>query len=307
MPKGWPAESNPSRLAGDDDTAFDQRADAFRAITQFGEDGFAVLSQPWRSRTQRRTLAVDAQRGGDAIQFAAFISAVVQDHLRCLRVRVLREFTQRMHRRARDVARFEQAQPLFAGARAQDPGDGGDRFATMPDPVGASREARVGGQFRNAGGVAKNFPQTIVGDAEEILSQVKSYSDNIEVFDTEGNAVDIAKYGQAESVETANAAGKWALTIDFQGQTVPVNLELKQDGAKVTGLLESMLGTGEIADGKVNGNKFVGAAKTQIQGQDVELVINATIDGDSMEGVVDAGMAGFPPLSFTGMKANKFS
>ena len=143
----------------------------------------------------------------------------------------------------------------------------------------------------------------VVGDAEEILPQVKSYSDNIEVFDTEGNAVDIAKYGQAESVETANAAGKWALNIDFQGQTVPVNLELKQDGAKVTGLLESMLGEGEIADGKVNGNKFVGAAKTQIQGQDVELVINATIDGDSMEGVVDAGMAGFPPLSFTGMKA----
>lgn len=144
----------------------------------------------------------------------------------------------------------------------------------------------------------------VVGDAEEILPQVKSYSDNIEVFDTEGKPIDVTKYGKTESGETADANGKWDLTVEAQGQKLPVTLELKQDAAKVVGSLESMLGSGEITNGKVNGNKFIGTATTQIQGQDIDLTINGTIDGDSMKGVINAEMPGFPPLSFEGNRAN---
>lgn len=144
----------------------------------------------------------------------------------------------------------------------------------------------------------------VVGDAEEILPQVKSYSDKIEVFDTEGNQVDVAKYGKTTSGETANVDGIWDLTIEAQGQQLPVTLELKQEDAKVVGSLESMLGSGEITNGKVNGSKFVGTAKTQIQGQDIDLTINGTIDGNSMNGVINAEMPGFPPLPFEGNRAN---
>ena len=143
----------------------------------------------------------------------------------------------------------------------------------------------------------------VVGDAEEVLPQIKSYSDKIEVFDTEGNKVDASKYGKAASGEAANVAGKWDLSIEAQGQKLPVTLELKQDGAKVSGSLESMLGKGEITNGKVSGNKFVGTAKTQIQGQDVDLTINGTIEGDSMKGVINATIPGFPPLPFEGKRA----
>ncbi len=140
----------------------------------------------------------------------------------------------------------------------------------------------------------------VVGDAEEILPQIKSYSKTIEVFDTEGNTIDAASYGKTATGAAANAGGKWNLTIEAQGQKLPVTLTLKQDGGKVSGSLDSMLGKGEITDAKISGDKFTGTAKTQIQGQAVDLSINGTIDGDKMKGVINTGMPGFPPLPFEG-------
>ncbi len=142
----------------------------------------------------------------------------------------------------------------------------------------------------------------IVGDAEEILPQIKTYSKKIEVFDAEGKPLDIAKFGKTATGAMANVNGKWNLNIDAQGQKIPVTLVLKQDGAKVSGSLDSMLGKGEIADAKVSGNKFIGTTKTQIQGQAVELNINGTIEGNSMKGVINSSASGFPPLPFEGTR-----
>jgi zinc protease len=130
----------------------------------------------------------------------------------------------------------------------------------------------------------------IVGEAGEILPQIKTYSNKIEVFDAEGKAVDVATYSNANTGTPANVNGKWNLTIDFQGQQLPVRLMLKQDGGKVSGSLESMMGKGEIADAKVSGNKFNGTAKSQIQGQSVDLVISGTVDGNSMKGTLTIPM-----------------
>ena len=142
----------------------------------------------------------------------------------------------------------------------------------------------------------------IVGDAEEILPQIKTYSKTIEIFDTEGKAVDVANYGKTSTGAAANAGGKWNLTIEAQGQKLPVTLTLKQDGAKVSGNLDSMLGKGEIADAKVSGSKFTGTSKMQLQGKAVELSISGTIDGDKMKGVINTGMPGFPPFPFEGTR-----
>ena len=142
----------------------------------------------------------------------------------------------------------------------------------------------------------------IVGDAGEVLPQIKAYSKKIEVFDSEGKAVDAASYQTAAAGATADANGKWNLTVEAQGQKLPVTLILKQDGDKVSGSLESMLGKGEIAGAKVTGNKLVGTAKTEMQGQAVELNINGTITGDTMKGVINSSIPGFPPLPFEGKR-----
>jgi hypothetical protein len=144
----------------------------------------------------------------------------------------------------------------------------------------------------------------IVGDAGEILPQIKPYAQKIEIFDAEGKSIDAATYSNANT-SAANVNGKWNLTVEAQGQQLPVTLMLKQDGGKVSGSLDSMMGKGDISEAKVNGNKFVGTAKTQIQGQAMDLVINGTVDGDSMKGTITLPIPGAPPFSFTGTKAKE--
>lgn len=143
----------------------------------------------------------------------------------------------------------------------------------------------------------------IVGDAEEILAQAREYAAELEIFDTDGNARDISEYGKADTSETADVSGKWSLKVDFQGQQLPVSLVLVQDGDTVSGKLETMLGDGEIADGKVRGSKLSAVARAEMQGQEVEFAITGTVDGDSMNGTLGAPILP-DTLPFTGERAS---
>jgi predicted Zn-dependent peptidase len=130
----------------------------------------------------------------------------------------------------------------------------------------------------------------IVGDAFEILSQARGYAPEFEILDREGNPRDAASYEKAAGGEPANVGGTWAVELDFQGQPVPVTMTLVQDGAAVTGSLSTMLGEGQIADGLVEGPRFSATAVTEIQGQAVELIINANADGDTLKGTISSAM-----------------
>lgn len=145
----------------------------------------------------------------------------------------------------------------------------------------------------------------IVGDAGEILPQIKPYSQKIEIFDAEGKTLDAASFAASNNATPANVDGTWNLTIDAQGQQLPVTLVIKQDGAKATGSLDSMMGKGTISEAKISGNKITATAKSEIQGQSVDLVINGTVDGDTMKGSVTLPMPGAPPLNFTGTRAKQ--
>ena len=141
----------------------------------------------------------------------------------------------------------------------------------------------------------------IVGDAEEVLPQAAEYGATVEVFDTDGQQQDIAKYAKASVAETADAAGKWALVIDFQGQQLPVSLTLEQNGDDLTGVLETMLGDGKISDGKIAGSKLTATAQAEMQGRPLEFTIAGNIDGDSMNGTLTAPIVP-EPLPFSGSR-----
>lgn len=143
----------------------------------------------------------------------------------------------------------------------------------------------------------------IVGDAGEILPQATAYTDDIEIFDTDGRRRDAADYARDEAEETADFGGSWSLILDFQGQQVPVSLMLKQEGKVVSGSLETVLGNGEINAGSVRGRKLNATANTDIQGQTVEFVIGASIDGDSIAGTISASVIP-DSLSFTGTRGS---
>ena len=142
----------------------------------------------------------------------------------------------------------------------------------------------------------------IVGDAAEILSQAESYSTGVEVFDTNGNRIDPDIYNVESDGQPADVSGSWALSIDFQGQQIPVSLNLTQRGDTASGRLETMLGNGEISSGRINGNKLSAAARTEIQGETVEFLINGTVNGDSMSGTLSAPIVP-EPLAFTGSRS----
>lgn len=144
----------------------------------------------------------------------------------------------------------------------------------------------------------------VVGDAEEILPQIKPYAPKIEVIDTEGKPVDAAKYNKPPATGAAvNANGVWNLNIEVQGQQIPVTLTIKQDGGKVSGTLDSMLGKGEFSDGKISGNKITASAKMQMQGQNIEITVSGTVDGDTMKGVINTGIPNAPAFPFEGKRA----
>lgn len=142
----------------------------------------------------------------------------------------------------------------------------------------------------------------IVGDAEDLLPQIRRYADAVEVYDTDGERQDEGKYAVAATAETAEVAGQWSLVIDFQGQQLPVSLNLEQSADTVTGVLETMLGNGEIADGRVTGNKLSASAKAEMQGQGIEFAITGKVDGNAMSGTITAPIVP-EPLPFTGSRS----
>ncbi|MBX7053642.1 MAG: insulinase family protein [Pyrinomonadaceae bacterium] len=142
----------------------------------------------------------------------------------------------------------------------------------------------------------------IVGDAEEVLPQAAPYGTLVEVFDTDGNLQNIEKYTSTAGAAPADAAGKWDLLIDFQGQELPVSLTLEQNGEALTGVLETMLGDGTIADGRIDGNKLSATAQADFQGRPLEFAITGKLSGDTMTGTLSAPIVP-EPLAFSGTRA----
>ncbi|MGB7069871.1 MAG: pitrilysin family protein [Pyrinomonadaceae bacterium] len=142
----------------------------------------------------------------------------------------------------------------------------------------------------------------IVGDAGEILSQASAFAETVEIFDTEGNAKSMVDYSTTPDGEPANAAGNWLLTLDFQGQSLPVSMTLQQDGTGVSGSIETMLGTGRISEGSLAGEKLSATVITEIQGEQVEFEINGKIAGDSLTGLITTPLAP-DPLPFNGSRS----
>ena len=135
----------------------------------------------------------------------------------------------------------------------------------------------------------------IVGDGREVLRQARAYSAAIEIYDSEGHAMDIGSYeSEAEEEEgdggAVDVAGKWELTLNFQGQNVKVSMKLEQKDGSLEGSLDTVLGSGTISGGRVTGNKLRATAVTDIQGQSVDFAISGSVDGDSMKGTLSTAI-----------------
>lgn len=141
----------------------------------------------------------------------------------------------------------------------------------------------------------------IVGDAEDVFSQASEYADSHEVFDTNGKPLDVGRFAKSSPAATANAAGTWELSLDFQGQAVPVTMTIDQDRAEISGSISTPLGEGSFEGGNVSGNRLKASSNIEIQGQTVEFAISAAIDDGTMNGQLTSEVIP-QPLSFSGSR-----
>ncbi|MGI9054903.1 MAG: S9 family peptidase, partial [Pyrinomonadaceae bacterium] len=99
---------------------------------------------------------------------------------------------------------------------------------------------------------------------------------------------------------SVNISGKWNLSANVGGQIIPISLDVKQEGASVSGLMSSEHGNGTLENVKVSGKSVKGVIKAEIQGQPMDLEIEGTIEGDTMNGTLSNPQ--LPPISFTAKK-----
>ena len=141
----------------------------------------------------------------------------------------------------------------------------------------------------------------IVGDADDILEQVKSFADDISIYDALGNEKELSNYQDSNGSEPVDISGEWSVLVDAQGQELPVTIEIRQSGTEITGKMQSMLGDGAIESGVVTGAKFSATVLSDFQGQEVALNMKGSMEGDSISGTLTIPMMP-EPLIFKGTK-----
>ncbi|MEJ7577049.1 MAG: amidohydrolase family protein [Pyrinomonadaceae bacterium] len=93
---------------------------------------------------------------------------------------------------------------------------------------------------------------------------------------------------------TANLTGTWTITVEASDQRIPVTLSLQQQGASVSGTLQSQFGSAEIANGSVGADGFRFTATITLGGQTVEVAFAGTATGNEMRGTATTPQGAVP-------------
>ena len=103
------------------------------------------------------------------------------------------------------------------------------------------------------------------------------------------------------AAQATDVSGKWVLTVQTSAGGGSPTLDLKQEGAKLTGHYTSaQLGEADVT-GTVEGTKVTVKFAVDVQGTHLDVVYTGTLKGkDSMEGTVNLG--GLGEGTFTGKK-----
>lgn len=106
--------------------------------------------------------------------------------------------------------------------------------------------------------------------------------------------------GNPSTSAFAQVAGTWNITIEAPGQSLPVTLNLKQEGGKVTGTMNSQaLGTSEIKNGEATSDTLRFDATVNFGGQSIDLSASGKVTGNQISGSISTPMGAVP---FSGTK-----
>ncbi len=101
------------------------------------------------------------------------------------------------------------------------------------------------------------------------------------------------------AAEASVASGKWSLTLDTSQGTTEATLTLRQNGASLSGFIESPMGAVDISQGSVTGNSFSFSITLESTNGSLVIMFQGTIAGSRMSGSINAGQAGSTAFSGT--------
>lgn len=93
---------------------------------------------------------------------------------------------------------------------------------------------------------------------------------------------------------TAAVGGNYSINIEIPGQPVSGTMVLTQQGAILTGNLQTQFGTTQIKDGKVTSEGFSFNATVDFQGQTFEIFVKGTVSGNQISGTIESPQGAIP-------------
>jgi imidazolonepropionase-like amidohydrolase len=97
----------------------------------------------------------------------------------------------------------------------------------------------------------------------------------------------------------ANVGGNYSINIELPGQPIPATLALTQQGALLTGSIQTPSATGPIKDGKVTTDGFTFSATVPFGGSSTEITVKGAVDGNKISGTIESPQGAVP---FSGTK-----
>ncbi len=89
-------------------------------------------------------------------------------------------------------------------------------------------------------------------------------------------------------------AGNYSVTIDVPGQTLTGTMALTQQGAVLTGSMQTQLGTTPIKDGKIAVDGFIFSGTVEFGGSTIEIIVKGTVSGNQISGTIDSPQGTVP-------------
>jgi hypothetical protein len=100
--------------------------------------------------------------------------------------------------------------------------------------------------------------------------------------------------GIAALLLAADLSGKWTGQFDFNGNAVPLIIDLKSDGPTLTGKVNGLpTDNCEIKDGKINGSTVTFWLMTEYQGNAIKLVWTGKVSADQIDFTMGTEDGGF--------------
>lgn len=119
------------------------------------------------------------------------------------------------------------------------------------------------------------------------------------LFEPKEPAKTPARTGGQPTAALPEVGGNYTVTINIPAQPLQATFALTQQGAILTGSIQSQLGTAPVKDGKVTAEGFTFSATVEFGGTTMEILVKGTVSGNQISGTIDSTQG---PVTFSGTK-----